>query len=154
MQRLCRTPFFALWLAGCAAAPGPAGAPESAPALASGSAQSAPVARQEPPSSPGLVKAPPQGGRSCGALGCLLFETPEAAFAHVLQSEPEVLAIGEAHPLRGAESVEPASRRFATALLPLLRPRATDLVIELMLPNPACRKETIASARNEQKVVT
>jgi hypothetical protein len=93
-------------------------------------------------------------GRSCGALGCLLFDTPEAAFAHVLQAEPEVLAIGEAHPLRGAENVEPASRRFATALLPLLRPRATDLVIELLLPNPACRKETVASARKEQTVVT
>jgi hypothetical protein len=100
------------------------------------------------------VKAPPQGGRSCGALGCLLFDTPEAAFAHVLQAEPDVLAIGEAHPLRGAESVEPASRRFANALLPLLRPRATDLVIELLLPNPACRKETVATARKEQKVVT
>ncbi len=64
-----------------------------------------------------------------------------------------MLAIGEAHALRGTEKVEPTARRFTRDLLPLLRGRASDLVVELLLPNARCEPATRA-ARKEQKVVT
>jgi hypothetical protein len=64
-----------------------------------------------------------------------------------------VVGVGESHALRGTEGVEPATRRFTRDLLPILQGRASDLVIELLLPNPKCEKETKA-ARAEQKVVT
>lgn len=64
-----------------------------------------------------------------------------------------MIGIGEAHALAGTEAIEPAVRRFTRDLLPLLRTKATDLVVELMIPNPRCRKEA-ARAKEEQKVVT
>jgi hypothetical protein len=71
----------------------------------------------------------------------------------VLESSPRILGIGEAHPLAGTEKIEPATRRFSRDFLPLLKGRASDIVVELLIPNPKCRKET-AKAREEQKVVT
>jgi hypothetical protein len=64
-----------------------------------------------------------------------------------------VLGVGETHALKGSEAVEPATRRFSRDLLPLLAGNASDLVIELLLPNAACEKKTRAAAKS-QKVVT
>jgi predicted flap endonuclease-1-like 5' DNA nuclease len=75
------------------------------------------------------------------------------AFEVVLAEKPAILGVGEAHPLRGTEGVEPSVRRFTRDFLPLLRGVASDLVVELLLPNAAC--ETAAKeARKEQRVVT
>lgn len=95
----------------------------------------------------------PDTGRPCGDLGCRLFDEPAKAFAAVLDSSPRILGIGEAHALAGTEGIEPATRRFARDLLPLLKDRASDIVVELLIPNPKCRKES-ARAKEEQKVVT
>ena len=100
---------------------------------------------------------PPSGqpgeGRPCGEFGCRFFETPQVAFTKVLESSPRILGIGEAHALSGTEQIESATRRFTRDFLPLLKERASDIVVELLIPNPKCRKET-AKARQEQKVVT
>jgi hypothetical protein len=76
-----------------------------------------------------------------------------AAFRAVLEPSPAVLGVGEAHAQKGSEHIEPATRRFARDLLPLLAGRASDIVIELLLPNPKCAPET-KKAQKEQKVVT
>jgi hypothetical protein len=112
------------------------------------------VALASPPSSATTPPtAQPGDGRSCGDLGCRFFETPQAAFTRVLESSPRVVGIGEAHALSGTEAVEPATRRFTRDFLPLLEGRASDIVVELLIPNPKCKKET-AKARQEQRVVT
>ncbi|HVU01968.1 MAG TPA: hypothetical protein VHE30_09460 [Polyangiaceae bacterium] len=97
--------------------------------------------------------APAPGSGSCGAVSCRRFPTATAAFAEVLARDPRVLGVGESHAQKGSEAIEPATRRFTRDLLPLLQGRASDLVIELMLPNPKCKRETKAAAK-EQKVVT
>lgn len=93
-------------------------------------------------------------GVPCGGLGCLQFETPEAAFAHVLAEEPLVLAIGEAHAQRGAPTVPSATSQFTERLLPLLAGEASDLVLELWAPDPKCSPEQVERVEKEQKPVT
>lgn len=100
------------------------------------------------------VTAPAEGGTAsqCGAIPCRVFADDRAAFAATLTPAPALLAVGESHAQRGSD-VEPSTRRFARELLPMLAGRATDIVIELMLPNPKCAPDS-KRARKEQKVVT
>jgi len=90
---------------------------------------------------------------SCNAPRCATFDDAKAAFARVLGEDPVVLAIGEAHALRGSERVESSTRRFTRDLLPMLSGKASDLVVELLLPNPACAPAT-KRAEKAERVVT
>lgn len=90
---------------------------------------------------------------TCGNLPCRTFASAGDAFRAVLDRDPLVLGVGEAHAQRGTEGIEPTVRRFTRELLPPLRGAASDLVVELLLPNAACQKEGKAAAR-EQRVVT
>ena len=90
---------------------------------------------------------------SCGALGCRLYDTPEQAFARVLETQPLILGIGEAHAPKGSERIPSATRRFSESMLPALRDKASDLVIELWLPDPRCIKQS-KRVEARQKPVT
>jgi hypothetical protein len=79
-------------------------------------------------------------------MNCLLFASPRAAFEHVLSRNPQVLAIGESHALKGT-AVASTTKRFTDQLLPMLGGRASDLVVELLVPDPKCKK---AVAKTEQ----
>ena len=96
----------------------------------------------EPPSEP-----------RCGEIECRLFDTAAQALEFVLQAKPLVLGVGEAHALKGSEGVESTTSRFTQQLLPVLAPRSSDLVIELMEPDRRCLKTT-EQVRQEQKQVT
>lgn len=93
-------------------------------------------------------------GSPCGDLGCLSFETPEAAFAHVLATNPQVLGIGESHAQKGSEGVPSATRRFAEQLLPSLCGRTRALVLELWLPRNDCGDQRVQEVDKAQKAVT
>ena len=126
-----------LVLLGCSRpSPGPAPA-------ASGSAREvAPAAEPMPAALPG----------KCGNLNCRIYGDAAPSFRAVLDGNPRILGVGEAHALAGS-GVESATRRFTRELLPLLKGRATDLVVEVLLPNPKCQAKSEA-AKKEQKVVT
>jgi hypothetical protein len=96
---------------------------------------------------------PSLGSSRCGNVDCRIFGSSAEAFRAVLDERPRVLGVGETHALRGSEAVEPATRRFAREFLPLLRGGASDLVIELLLPNAACPANTKGAAKS-QTVVT
>ncbi len=119
------------------AAPAPA-ASASTPLAASGAASAAP--RHAPTN-------------ACGD-GCRLFDTPEAAFKAVLADKPRVLAIGETHAQQGSETIESATKRFTTALLPLVKGTAADLVLELWFADPKCAKKKVKQVAKQQKAVT
>lgn len=110
-----------------------------------------------PQRAPELVAAPaaavPVDPRSCGALECRLYDSPAEAFAAVMQSDPRVLAVGEAHAQRGAPNVPTATERFAVQLLPSLQGRASDLIVELWGPAQGCNK-AVARVAEQQKAVT
>jgi hypothetical protein len=95
----------------------------------------------------------PSGATACGDHGCLQFDTPQAAVGFVLASHPRVLALGEAHAQKGKESVPSSAKRFTDTILPLLQGKASDLVLELMMPNAQCKKQT-EQVREKQKPVT
>ncbi|MEO8906004.1 MAG: hypothetical protein ABI627_31160 [Polyangiaceae bacterium] len=105
------------------------------------------------PSAPvATVAAAPAAPRPCGALECLAFPTPEAAFAYVLQRKPRVLALGEAHAQEGTPGIRSSTRRFAEQLLPLLAGKSKHIVIELLVAN--CKQATVAAVKKEQAPVT
>ncbi len=89
----------------------------------------------------------------CGELACRLYDSPVSAFDAVLDEKPLVLAIGETHALKGKEGVESTTKRFIESLLPRLENRATDLVLELWVPNLEC-KNKVAKVAKRQKPVT
>lgn len=119
-------------------------------------ATSAPVATTLAPplaASPAANATTPDGAIPCGELGCLQFETPEDAFRHVLATRPTILAVGEAHAQKGKEDVPSSAKRFTDAFLPFLQGKASDLVLEVMAPNPSCKKKT-KEVRKKHEVVT
>jgi hypothetical protein len=66
-----------------------------------------------------------------------------------------VLGVGEAHAQKADASAPSTTKRFTTELLPALRDRASDLVVELLIPPKGCQKpEAEHKVRTEQKQVT
>lgn len=100
---------------------------------------------------PGPATTIPPGAEACGDLECLAFPTPKAAFEFVLfATKPRVLAVGEAHAPKGSEGVDSSSKRFREQILPLLEKKASDVVIELLLPAANCGD---ATKKVEAKVI-
>lgn len=91
-------------------------------------------------------------GTPCGALECRRYATPLEAFLDAIASDPLVVGIGEAHAPRGA-TADSSAKRFADSILPSFAGRASDLLVELMMPPAGCVDAT-AEVRREQKVVT
>jgi hypothetical protein len=90
-------------------------------------------------------------GTVCGD-GCMQYDSARDAFLDAIAGDLRVLAIGEAHAPRGA-TVPSAAKRFTGDLLPLLEGRASDLLVELMMPPTGCA-DAAAEVRKKQQVVT
>jgi hypothetical protein len=88
----------------------------------------------------------------CGEMPCSLFDTPAAAFEAVLATKPVVLAVGETHAPKDA-AVTSTTKRFTETMLPKLRGRATDLVLELWVANGSCGKQE-KQAQKQQSDIT
>jgi hypothetical protein len=132
----------------CSTAPAPAAVPEptSAPVATPTAAGSATASARAPSADAGTE------AKTCGALGCRLFDTPEAAFAAVLETRPVVLAVGEAHAQKGTEALKSTTARFTDTLLPMLKDRASDLVLELWVADGKCKKQQKQVAQAQKPV--
>lgn len=129
-------------------------APGAAPSVASATPLAVSAAASTAPPVAATAQADaPRSGRPCGALDCRLYDTPEDALAAVLADRPLVLGIGEAHAQKGMEGVDSAAKRFTESLLPAMKDRASDLVVELMLPPSGC-KPAEQKVRTQQREVT
>jgi hypothetical protein len=82
------------------------------------------------------------------------YDSPREAFLQALAAagDPLVLGLGEAHAPKGA-IVPSAAKRFTGELLPVLAGRASDLLLELMLPPRGC-VDAVAEVRREQEPAT
>jgi hypothetical protein len=89
----------------------------------------------------------------CGALDCHLYDSAADAMGVILADKPLVIAIGEAHAQKGSEGVASSAKRFTDELLPLLKGRASDLLVELMMPPKGCEAKT-KEVRKRQEPVT
>lgn len=122
----------------------------SGPAQATGvvSAAPTPPPTASAPSSPVEATVP-----RCGPLECELFDSAPLALERVLEDRPLVVAVGEAHAQRGSEAIESTAKRFGRELLPVLAKHGTsDLVVELLLPDPGCRKATEKVRKATEKI--
>lgn len=144
-----------LFLAACAGSPPPDNAKPTTelvpPPTATVVAPLPPTASAPPPAP--TVDQTSAAGIPCGELDCRLFRSPEEAFAYVLAEKPQILGVGEAHAQKGMEGVDSATKRFTERFVPLLQGRASDLIVELMLPPKGCAKAE-KEVRTQQKEVT
>ena len=90
-------------------------------------------------------------GVPCGDLECRQFDSAREAFVAglALAGDPLVLGIGEVHAPKGAR-VPSAAKRFAADLLPLLAGRASDLLVELMMPPSGCADAVVAVKHGQE----
>lgn len=70
----------------------------------------------------------------------------------MLQTQPRVLAVGEAHAQQGTAGIRSSTRRFAEQLLPILSGRSKHIVIELLIAN--CKQPTVSGVAKAQAPVT
>jgi hypothetical protein len=141
-----------LTLAACSRPPTPSA--DVAPAQPSAAARTI-GSPSVPAASVPAASATPAAG-ACGLPSgptCLRFDTAADAFRHVLATNPTILAIGEAHAQKGTEAIASTTKRFTEELLPVVAPRASDIVVELWAPDPRCRKEVKAVASAQRPVV-
>jgi hypothetical protein len=106
----------------------------------------------QPAPGPSAVVAPSPIVTGCGALGCKQYESPDLAFEEAIRGDARVVSIGEAHAPKGAR-VPSSARRFTDLFLPLLKGRASDLVVELMMPPPGCAAR-VSEVKKVQAPVT
>lgn len=104
----------------------------------------------------GVPVPTPAGATPCGTSGptCFRFDKPEDAFSWILAKDPLVLAVGEAHAQKGTEAIASSTKRFTEGFLPLLAPRASDIVVELWAPDSKCKKEVAVVASAQKPIVS
>jgi hypothetical protein len=147
----------ALAAAACGRSPAPVHTP-APPALAPAAAPPALAPAAAPPALAPKLTAPAQAepiaeGQACGALDCRRFEDAASAFRYVLRQAPLALGIGEAHAPAGSEQVPTTAARFADQLLPVLRGRASHIIVELIAPNPRCPRAETGLEQAQKPVV-
>jgi hypothetical protein len=108
--------------------------------------------RRPAPSASGAADADRPRAAPCGELACAQYDSPREAFLDAVGAEPLVVAIGEAHAPKGAPAPS-AARRFTDELLPLLAGRASDLLVELMMPPAGCA-DAAAEVKRQQEPAT
>ncbi|MEM6786026.1 MAG: hypothetical protein AAF715_00800 [Myxococcota bacterium] len=108
------------------------------PPAVAGASTSTPVTSNPAPA-PANATRLPTDGQPCGPLRCRHFASVPDALQVVLATEPLVLGVGEAHAQKGTEGIASSTHRFTEGIVPLLRDRASDLVIELTVGQNQCR---------------
>jgi hypothetical protein len=100
-----------------------------------------------------LAASADAGAPTCGSAPCQTFKTSRAALEQILKANPRILGIGEYHELDGSPKVKSAIKRFTEDMLPLLKGKATSLVVETWMTNGRCG-EAEKQATAEVKKVT
>lgn len=100
----------------------------------------------DPPAAPAGEASP------CGDVRCTQYDSALEAFQAATASAPEVIAVGEAHAQKGS-TVPSAAQRFTGEILPALAGRASDLLVELMMPPTGCT-DAAAEVRQKQAPAT
>jgi hypothetical protein len=103
-----------------------------------------------PASGPSAPTAP--AASPCGDLPCTQYDSAREAFLAAAGGDPAVLAIGEAHAQKGSTAAS-AAKRFTDEILPALAGRASDLLVELMMPPTGCNAAT-SEVRKKQEPAT
>ncbi len=129
------------------------GGPPSSPSAATSTSTPASTPTSIPTSIPtSSAPALASKGTACGPLDCLQFDRAEDAFLEAITGSPRIVAVGEAHAPKGA-TVPSSAKRFTETILPQLAGRASDLLVELMMPPSGCAAKA-KEVKKKQEVVT
>lgn len=90
---------------------------------------------------------------ACGDMPCTQHDSPREAFLEAMRADPAVLAVGEAHAQKGS-TVPSAAKRFTEEILPALAGRASDLLVELMMPPTGCNAATSEVKKKQEPATT
>ncbi|MGI5862933.1 MAG: hypothetical protein ACOX6T_12850 [Myxococcales bacterium] len=99
------------------------------------------------PAAPQAAKKPAKGRKAsrasaakvdCGPFECWLFDSPREAFRKVLENNPAILGVGEYHEIEGERRVKSSLAHFTASMLPELKGKAGDLVVETWLVSGTC----------------
>ena len=93
--------------------------------------------------------SPPPVATPAPTIKYKLFNTPQDALMEILKSNPSIIAIGEYHDVKGNPTVESATSRFLK-LLPRLKGKMTDLVLESWVTLSNCKKDATTVTNNIQ----
>jgi hypothetical protein len=105
-----------------------------------------------PASAPAPSSAAAPATSPCGDLTCTQYDSAREAFLAAAGADPAVLAVGEAHAQKGSTATS-AAKRFTDEILPALAGRASDLLVELMMPPTGCNAAT-SDVRKKQEPAT
>jgi hypothetical protein len=148
--------FYCVFLLACTRSPA-TGDPQAASSPEAGAAVATPSSSSGAQPSSTMTPTPtPPGAKTCrvnNGPDCFRFGTTEDAFKWILTKNPHILAIGEAHAQKGTENIASSTKRFTDTLLPIVAPRASDVVVELWAPDSKCMKE-VKQVASAQKPVT
>jgi hypothetical protein len=140
--------------------PSTTASPETSAVATAAPTSSTPAPNPEasaPPATSSAAAAAPKVGApfACGGLTCEVFDTPEAAFAQVLERDkPLILALGESHAQKNDPPAKSTTARFTELFLPKLQGKASSLVLELWVTDGACGKKQEQQVAEKQKEVT
>ena len=137
MRPLCLSALAALAAAAAGACTKPAPAPPVASASAASPAPAVPA--------PDLACSPP---------ACRLYDSARDAMAAVLEeSKPLIVAVGEAHAQKSMQGVDSSAKRFTAEMLPLFKGKASDLVVEILMPPKGCEAKTQEVRKRQEPIV-
>lgn len=104
---------------------------------------------------PASVPAPSANAPAspCGELPCTQYDSARDAFLAAAGGDPAVLAVGEAHAQKGSTAAS-AAKHFTEEILPALAGRASDLLVELMMPPTGCAAATSEVRKKEEPATT
>lgn len=83
--------------------------------------------------------------------GITTFKNPKDAFARVLATRPQILAVGEYHELAGGPKAPSAIKHFMNEALPVLDGGATSLIVETWMLNGRCGQVEKQAAQAVEK---
>jgi hypothetical protein len=91
---------------------------------------------------------------ACSPPACHLYDSARDAMQAILdEARPLIVAVGEAHAQKGMQGVDSSARRFAAEMLPLFKGRASDLVVEILMPPRGCEAKTQEVRKRQEPIV-
>lgn len=108
------------------------------------------------PSASEIASAAPERRDPCAGttMKCVAFDDAKLAFDSIVAKKPLVLALGETHAQKGSENVTSTTKHFTDGFLPLLKDKASSLVLELWVADGSCGKKKEATVKKQQAEVT
>src|SRR5262249_4506143 len=91
---------------------------------------------------------------ACSPPACRLYDSARDAMAAVLEdTKPLLVAVGEAHAQKSMQGVDSSAKHFTAEMLPLFKGKASDLIVEILMPPKGCEAKTQEVKKRQEPIV-